>query len=183
MAGAYDWEVDLADLMAEWETYYVASAGAAAVLLGLVFIGLSLHFERHRGRLRVRGLAIQSAASLFYALLVSLPMLVPQGRPQSQGVILFVVAIFGMWTSTVAVAEARRSGTTPLALAFRFVLPLTVMVALLVAAIALLAEARFGLWLVGAVVFLHILVGTQNAWDLFLGAGAAESSADPEATA
>jgi hypothetical protein len=56
------------------------------------------------------------------------------------------------------------------------------MVALLVEAIALLSEARFGLWLVGAVVFLHILVGTQNAWDLFLGAGAAESSTDPETT-
>jgi hypothetical protein len=170
--------VDVAELMAEWEAYYLASAGAAAVLLGLVFIGLSLHFERHRGRLRVRGLAIQAAASLFYALLVSLPMLVPQGRPRAQGVILAVVALFGIWTSTVAVVEERRSGPSPMAFAFRIVLPMTLMVVLLVAAIALLAERDFGVWLVGMVVFLHILVGTQNAWDLFLGAGAAEPTSD-----
>jgi hypothetical protein len=160
--------VDAAGLIAEWETYFLASAGAAAVLLGLVFIALSLHFERNRGRLRVRGLAIQSAASLFYALLVSLAMLVPQGRPTSQGVILGVVALFGVWTSAVGVVEARRSETPPLSMAFRFVLPLAMMVVLLGAAGALIGEWRFGVSLVGGVVFLHIVVGTQNAWDLFL---------------
>lgn len=154
--------------MAEWEAFFVASAGAAAVLLGLVFIALSLHFERHQGRLRVRGLSIQSAASLFYALLVSLAMLVPQGRPTSQGVILGVVALFGVWTSAVGVAEARRSETPPMPMAFRFVLPSALMVVLLVAAVALIGEWRFGVALVGGIVFLHIVVGTQNAWDLFL---------------
>jgi 4-amino-4-deoxy-L-arabinose transferase-like glycosyltransferase len=160
--------VDAADLIAEWEAYFVASAGAAAVLLGLVFVALSMHFERRRGRVGVQGLAIQSAASLFYALLVSLAMLVPQGRPTSQGVILVAVALFGVWTSGVAVVEARRSETPPISMAFRFVLPLAVMVVLLGAAGALVGESRFGVPLVGGVVFLHIVVGTQNAWDLFL---------------
>jgi hypothetical protein len=160
--------VDVADLMAEWEAYFTASAGAAAVLLGLVFVALSLHFERNRGRPRVKGLSIQSAASLFYALLVSLAMLVPQGRPASQGVILSVVALFGVWTSAVGVAEAHRSETPPMPMAFRFVLPFALMVVLLWAAVALITEWRFATALVGGVVFLHIVVGTQNAWDLFL---------------
>ncbi|MGB8361394.1 MAG: hypothetical protein WCE80_08355 [Acidimicrobiia bacterium] len=173
--------MNLSEQLAEWESFYVAAAGAAAVLLGLVFVALSLHFERHRGRLRVRGLAIQSAASLFYALLVSLLMLVPEGRPTSQGVTLLVVSLFGIWTSAVAFGEAHRSKTALVSLVFRFALPLTMMLVLLVAAVLLLAGVRLGVWLVAAVVFFHILLGTQNAWDLFLGAGSSDAVDGPAA--
>ncbi len=168
--------MDTSELIARWESYYVASTGAAAVLLGLVYVGLSLHFERNRAQ-RVRGLAIQSAVSLFYALLVSLVMLIPEGRPISQAVLLGMVALFGMWASLSALVDARRGDTTPMSLAFRFILPLVAMVVLLAAAIALAADWRAGIWLVGGVVFLHVVIGSQNAWDLFLGAAAVKPSA------
>lgn len=166
------------ELIADWEGYYIASTGAAAVLLGLVFVGLSLHFERNPRKPGVRGLAIQAAASLLYALLVSLVMLVPEGRPTSQALILIVVALFGIWTSMVAFVDARGDDIGAISLTFRFGLPLVMMTVLLGAAVALLVEWRPGVWLIGAVVFLHIVVGTQNAWDLFLGAGATESTTD-----
>lgn len=168
----YDAAVDASDFIAEWEGFYVAATGAAAVLLGLVFVGLSLHFERNRDQTRFKGLAIQSAVSLFYAVLVSLVMLVPGGRPIIQAVAASVLGLFGTWTSLVALVDARRGGATPLSLTFRFILPLVAMLALLGAAVALAIERELGVWLVAGVVFLHILIGTQNAWDLFLGAGA-----------
>lgn len=164
-------------VIAHWESFYLASTGAAAVLLGLVFVGLSVHFERNSDQARIRALAIQSAVSLLYALLISLAMLVPEGRPASQAVILGVISLFGLWTSGVATVDAVRTDTSTVSLLFRFGLPLVAMILLAVAAVLLAVQQSLGVWLVGAIVFVHIVVGTQNAWDLFLGAaGAVEAS-------
>jgi hypothetical protein len=44
------------------------------------------------------------------------------------------------------------------------------MLVALVAGAFLAADRRPGLWLTAAVVFVNIVIGTQNAWDLLLGA-------------
>lgn len=163
---------EISETIGAWESFYVASTGAAAVLLGLVFVGLSVHFERRSDSTRIRPLATQSAVSLLYAVLISLVMLVPEGRPLSQAVILGVVSLFGLWTSTVATVGASRGGTGRLSLTFRYAVPFFAMVVLATASILLGLGHDAGVWLVGAVVFIHVVVGTQNAWDLFLGAGA-----------
>lgn len=157
------------DSIGHWEAFYLASAGAAAVLLGLVFVGLSLHFERRSESDSVRGLAIQSASSLLYALLFSLIMLVPSGQPISQATGLIVVGLFGTWTVGTALLQAQRAGLSVVSIGLRFALPLAAMVVSIIAGASMAADWRPALWMTAAVVFLNIVVGTQNAWDLLLG--------------
>jgi hypothetical protein len=60
----------------QWREFYLAVAGAAAVLLGLVFVALSLHFEKAEAPgVPVLGLGSQALINLIYVLLLSLGML------------------------------------------------------------------------------------------------------------
>jgi hypothetical protein len=66
----------------QWREFYLAVAGAAAVLLGLVFIALSLHLEKVEAPgVPVLGLGSQALTNLIYVLLLSLGMLVPYRPP------------------------------------------------------------------------------------------------------
>lgn len=161
----------MADRIGTWSEFYVAAAGASAVLLGLVFVGLSIHIDRSQDRLPVRGLAIEAATSLFYPVIIALTMLIPEGRPQTQAALLTVTAAFGFWSSGQASIEARRRELSPAALLLRFLVPWLAMIALAVAGIGLAVEWPPALWLVAAATLVHLTVGTQNAWDLLLGAG------------
>jgi hypothetical protein len=70
----------------QWREYYLAVAGAAAVLLGLVFIALSLHLEKtETPGVPVLGLGGQALINLIYVLLLSLGMLVPYRPPVLPG--------------------------------------------------------------------------------------------------
>jgi hypothetical protein len=160
----------LEDRIGQWGEFYVAAAGASAVLLGLVFVALSIHLDRSRVRLPVRGLAIEAATSLFYALIISLTMLIPEARPQAQAVLLFATALFGIWASGAAFIEARRRRPAPIAVALRFLLPWMAMFVLAIAGIGLAVSWGPATLLVGGVTIVHLIVGTQNAWDLLLGA-------------
>jgi hypothetical protein len=66
----------------QWREFYLAVAGAAAVLLGLVFVALSLHLEKAVAPgVPVLGLGSQALINLIYVLLLSLGMLVPYRPP------------------------------------------------------------------------------------------------------
>jgi hypothetical protein len=66
----------------QWRESYLAVAGAAAVLLGLVFVALSLHLEKLQAPgVPVLGLGSQPLINLIYVLLLSRGMLVPYRPP------------------------------------------------------------------------------------------------------
>jgi hypothetical protein len=66
----------------QWREFYLAVAGAAAVLLGLVFVALSLHLEQAQAPgIPVLGLGSQALINLTYVLLLSLGTSGPRSRP------------------------------------------------------------------------------------------------------
>lgn len=149
-----------------WHDFFVASAGAAAVLLGLTFVGMTVHVERRRLDPLRRSLAIGSATNLVYALFTSLLMLTPKGIPYVQAVGLVLIGLFGLISSTSALVNARRAGLAQPALAFLFVLPFVAIGVLLLAGVALALAFEPAVWGAATVVFLLIAAGTQSAWDL-----------------
>ncbi len=149
-----------------WHDFFVASAGAAAVLLGLTFVGLTIHVERRGLDGLRRGLSIGSATSLLYALFASLLMLEPEGVPYAQAVGLIVIGIFGFISAESALANARRGGLTRARLIFQFVLPGIAIALLLLAGVALAIGFEPAVWGAATVVLLLITSGTQSAWDL-----------------
>jgi peptidoglycan/LPS O-acetylase OafA/YrhL len=93
----------------QWGDYYLAAAGAAAVLLGLVFIALSLHLEKAEAPgVPVLGLGGQALINLIYVLLLSLGMLVPYRPPVLPGIAVLAVAVVGLNDSITTLRRARR---------------------------------------------------------------------------
>ena len=164
--------MDVVDAIQTWEGYFTVLGGAAAVLLGLTFIGASIHLERGVRATWYRDLAISSGTSLFYALIISLVILMPDGRPTAQAVLLLVFAAFGAQSARAAYLAARERNPSRQALVFRFVLPLASMAVLALAAVALVLAWGPAVWVVAGVAFINVLLGTQNAWDLMLRAAA-----------
>ena len=81
----------------QWREFYLAVAGAAAVLLGLVFVALSLHLEQAEAPgVPVLGLGSQALINLIYVLLLSLGVLAPYRPPVLPGIAVLVVAAVGL---------------------------------------------------------------------------------------
>jgi hypothetical protein len=166
--------MDVLATMDAWQEFFVALGGAAAVLLGLTFIGASIHLERRARALWYRDLAISSGTSLFYALIIALIMLIPEGRPTAQAVLILLFAGLGFQSSRIAFLAARERHPSRQALYFRFLLPLASMVALAVAAVGLALALGQAVWLAAGAAFVNVILGTQNAWDLLLRAATEE---------
>jgi hypothetical protein len=84
----------------QWRELDLAVAGAAAVLLGLVFVALSLHLEKAEAPgIPVLGLGSQALINLIYVLLLSLGMLAPYRPPVLPGIAVLAVAVVGLYDS------------------------------------------------------------------------------------
>ncbi len=99
----------------------------------------------------------------------SLALLVPDGRPGAQGILVAAFGALGFTSSRGAFGTARSGGWSSPQLAFRFLAPLAAMIVLIVAGVALVAGWGPAVWLAPGAAFTHIAAGTQNAWDLLLG--------------
>ena len=79
-----------------WHDYYVAAGGAAAVLLGLLFVSLSLHLDREASEYEVLyRVGTQTMIDLAYALAFALLMLVPISDPAVLGGVLLLLSLGG----------------------------------------------------------------------------------------
>ena len=80
-----------------WHDFFLASAGASAALLGLLFVGVSINLSAITGEERVdlRARAGQAFANLIFVLVIALLMLIPDPDPGSIALGLAVVTGLG----------------------------------------------------------------------------------------
>jgi hypothetical protein len=162
--------MSVADALVEWRHFYAAVAEAGGALLGLVFVGITIHLGRHPLDPRTRALSLGAVLALLHPLLASLVMLLPV-VPAVQGTVLLVIAASGL-VATVRIAsyKTRHPGReTRFTFAYRYVLPLAAEVVLALAALALLVDSRLGLYGLPVFLTLMVIVGTQDAVDLLFG--------------
>jgi hypothetical protein len=165
--------VDLAAAIVPWQPFFVAAAGAAAVLLGLVFVAISLHYDPRQLDRYLVGMTTEAAVPFFYAALVSLVMLVPPAQPWfPTGVLLFVgalavvnsgIPLVGRWFRAPIGTRPRSAGQR-----FKLALPFLTAVAVLPTALGLLGSPEPALYASGAIVLAFVAFGMQNAWDAVL---------------
>ena len=81
-----------------WHDFFLATAGASAALLGLLFVGVSINLAAITGeeRLDLRARAGQAFANLVAVLVVALLLLVPDPAPPSIAIGLGLIAAFGL---------------------------------------------------------------------------------------
>ena len=162
--------------------FYLIAGTAAATLVGLLFVGLSLHLRAVLSRSEVRSLARVTLANFGFVLFVSLFMVISEGSsavgPQLIGAGVFSLIVIA--PSLVAAARSRTRTLRPYQLVFRFGFSALGYIGVIVAG-ALLGGGSADVplrWLV-VVVFVLLFVSLRNSWDLLVSVGAATMNGQP----
>jgi hypothetical protein len=164
-----------------WHDFYLVAGPAAASLVGLLFVGLTMHLRAVLARSEVRGLARATFSNFALVLLVSLFFVMPQNAA-SLGEQLIIAAAVSLAIVAPAVTSAARSQTRTLEvrqLVLRFGLSILGYITVGVAGGLVIAGNPAGLdWLVAAVIAL-LVISLRNSWDLLVSVGAAVMAPQP----
>jgi hypothetical protein len=161
--------------MDQWHDFFLAMAGTAGVLTGLVFVAVSINLQEivsERGS-GLPGRAAEALILLVAVLTASILLLVPgQGSVMVGAEVLVVGLATWGWVVAIQLLRFRRWGTMRPDLRQAFVLRVALgqiaTLPLVVAGIAVLAGGLGGLhWLVAGMV-LSILVALFEAWVLLV---------------
>jgi hypothetical protein len=161
--------------MNEWHDFFLAQAGAAGVLTGLVFVGVSINLQKILSdpSSGLTGRAVEALILLVAVLLASVLVLVPG---QGVGVLGAEVLVVGLaawgWIVAIQLPRVREWGTMRADLRVSFVLRVVVgqvaTLALVIAGVGVLWVGPGGLyWLVAGTVF-SILGALADAWVLLV---------------
>ncbi len=161
--------------MDEWHDFFLATAGAAAVLVGLVFVGLSINLEiiMSNPTYGLTGRALEAMVLLMAVLIVTCLLLVPAQGMMLAGVEVLAVGVAD-WVAilTIQLRQLRNWQSLEPSIRLTFV---TRMVAgqlatlpFVGAGIAILSWGVDGLYLLVAAVILTFIVGVGSAWVLLV---------------
>jgi len=167
--------VPYADAVQGWHDFYILAGTASATLVGLLFVGLSLHLRAVLSRSELRGLARVTLANFGLILFVSLFMVIPEG-PTAVSPQLLISGVFSLSVIAPSLVAAGRSRTRTLRLyqlVARFGLSVLGYAGVIIAG-GLLATGSSEValdWLVAVTVVL-LMVSLRNSWDLLVSVGA-----------
>jgi modulator of FtsH protease len=155
----------------EWRDFFIATATAAATLVGLLFVGLSLNLDEVMAPNRpdLRALAEQAFSSFTYVLLVSLFFLVPEQDPRSLGAEVGTLGVLGLLrVGARLVRGLSHPGERQWGLrwmARRLGLPALAYVGLLVVAFGLTQLEPDAMSILVTVMFVLLTSAAASAWD------------------
>ena len=161
--------------MNAWHDFFLAQAGAAGVLTGLVFVGVSINLQKILSdpSSGLTGRAVEALILLVAVLVASVLGLVPG---QGVGVLGAEVLVVGLaawgWIVAIQLPRVREWGTMRADLRVSFVVRVVVgqvaTLALVIAGVAVLWVGSAGLyWLVAGTLF-SILAALADAWVLLV---------------
>lgn len=160
-----------------WHDFYIVAGTASATLVGLLFVGLSLHLRVVIASSEVRSLARVTLANFGAVLFVALFMVIPEDR-STAAIELIASGVASLLIATPSLLGAFQSGGRRLQmqgrdrarLILRFGLSAASYLAIIVAGAVLFSSLGAFTWLVVAIVVL-LIVSLRNTWDLLVTVG------------
>ena len=159
-----------------WHDFYLIAGGAAATLVGLLFVGLSLHLRTVVKSSDVKSLARVTLANFGMVLLVSLFMVIPQDHSSLGVELLFS----GMVTLSIALPSAihmisnRQHKLSLHRVMMRFAISSACYVAVLVSGVFFQqSQTTAALATLVAATVLLLTTSLRNTWDLLVTVGEA----------
>jgi hypothetical protein len=156
-----------------WHDFYLMIGTAAATLVGLLFVSLSLNADAitRRTNADLRALAEQTFSSYIFVLLFAVFFLIPHQDTLGLGLPLLGVGGIGFYSTVRHFLRTRhtqprvwRQGS----IGIRFIIPTICFVVLITIAISVLLGKTSGLYWLVPVMILLMVIASFNAWDLLI---------------
>ena len=163
---------DFSQTIHEWETFYLLTGTAAATLIGLLFVAVSLHLELfHRKAFAdLPHFAALTFNCFFYVLLISILFLIPRLSPLGLGIPLFLLGGLGLINAVIQQSRSRKiqSDRQTAGMASRFNLPIFCLSGMVIIAIGIMSHFSQSLYGLVVVIILLLASASQNAWTLLI---------------
>ena len=152
-----------------WHDFFLASAGSAAALTGLLFVSLSLHVRFIASSGSHRSTARGSLIGLVMVLVTSLVVLVRQPTSWTGVELALVSVLYVTAVGAYQISRYRRLGTLPRATLIRSGLGYLLAILGFVGGLSLYFGTGPGLYAVAFPAVAIIVWNLQNAWTLLMG--------------
>lgn len=163
---------DFTALIAGWETLYLLIGTAAATLMGLLFVAVSINVEKIRwdSRQDLRNFGALTFNDFFYVLLISVLFLTPRLGWLTMGSLLLLLALADLTNSILQWRRASRtkSNAKDGGLSARFGFSIVCLAVLVLLSLAIMFQVQAALY--GVLIIAICLLGTAavNAWSLLI---------------
>jgi hypothetical protein len=156
--------------LAGWESFHVIVASAAAVLIGLQFVAMTLIAERPVERGAEAGAAFATPTIVHFSavFLLSAELRAPWGSITPPAVLWGLLGLIGIVYAGVVARRMRRQAIYRPVFEdwfFHLLLPLAAYITLALSALAAPSHTREALFGVGAAELVLLYVSIHNAWD------------------
>lgn len=171
--------------LAPWAGFFTVMATAAATLVGLMFVVLTLVTRNEQRGDADDGIATFSTPTVIHfgaTLLVSGILIAPWPRLAGTFALVTLVGLAGVGHMIRVATRAGRLTVydpDPEDWAWYTILPFVAYIAVLLGGVLLAFAPRAALWILGAAIMLLIFIGIRNSWDVvtFLATRGLESQA------
>jgi hypothetical protein len=170
--GCHNRRVSYQTTLAGWHDFYAITGEGAASLVGLLFVGLSLHIRMVLSHVDVRALARVTLSNFILILVLALFMVIPDDNPADTGwqlIGLGAVSFLYIAPSLLAGVRSDKHTIGLRVLLLRFGLSALAFLGLIPCGVVLVGgNFHDGLVALVAVVIVVLVVSLRNTWDLLV---------------
>ena len=163
--------------MSGWHDFFILAGTAAATLVGLLFVGLSLHLRIVVASSEVRSLARVTLANFGAVLFVALLLVIPENESAAAsqligaGAVSLIVTVPNLVPGRSTGRTLRLQRSTRLRLLLRFGMSSVSYVGIIVAGILLFSSPNWAFTVLVTAIIVLLVVALRNTWDLLVTVG------------